>query len=262
MSQTINTIIEDKVATVVLTRPEQRNALNPEMIESLLEVLGQMEENPQIQWLVLRGEGRSFCAGADIKWFAGACSRSREQNRKEYTRLAELMKMVYDSSKITIGVAHGHVMGGANGLLAACDFTIAAETTNFGFSEVKLGIIPATILPFVARRVSSVNLRKLMLSGVPFGVGQAHAVGLIDFIAGENRTDEVLQQLLEELRVASPSAQKACKQFIRQLDDGKIGTDDGGATAGLLAEMLETADAREGMSAFLEKRLPSWRLNG
>ncbi|MDD4191920.1 MAG: enoyl-CoA hydratase-related protein, partial [Mangrovibacterium sp.] len=171
-------------AAISLNRPAKHNALNPEMIRELAEAAAGLEQRDDLLFVVLSGEGPSFCAGADLEWFAGSIHRDQEQIRQEYELLAELLEKLVCLPQITIGVAHQNVLGGGNGLLAACDFAVAEEATSFAFSEVKLGIIPATIMPVVAKRVNSRNLRKLMFSGERFGAAEAHLIGLIDFIAG------------------------------------------------------------------------------
>jgi len=245
-------------ATILLNRPGKHNALNPGMIEELHEALSELEQKDDLLFVVLSGEGPSFCAGADLDWLAGSVARQKEQIRQEYERLAELLKRIAFYPKITIAAAHENVLGGGNGLLAACDFTVAEETTSFAFSEVKLGIIPATIMPFAAKRVSVRNLRKLMFSGERFGANEAHLIGLIDFIAPVNERMKVVGNLISELELVAPNALKACKQLLLKVESGELGLQDGEYTASVLAGLIHTEEGREGLQAFLEKRKPAW----
>jgi methylglutaconyl-CoA hydratase len=254
----IKFVINGNRADVILSRPEKHNALNPEMIGELHEAINELEQRDDLLFMVLSGEGPSFCAGADLEWFAASVDREPVQIRREYEQLAELFRKIVCLPQITIGVAHQHVLGGANGLLAACDFAVAEEVTFFAFSEVKLGIIPATIMPFVAKRVASRHLRKLMFSGERFGASEAHLIGLIDFVTGTNDRMKIANKLIDELRSVSPGALKACKQLILKVDSGEVGLQSGAYTASVLAGLMHSADAREGLQAFLEKRDPVW----
>ena len=245
-------------ATVLLNRPKQHNALNPELISDLNEALDELEQNEQVHFVVLAGEGRSFCAGADISWFANAVNREKSENWQEYLHMADLLKKIYNYPKVTIAAAHRNVLGGANGLLAACDFAIAEKSTAFAFGEVKLGIIPATILPFVAKRLSTQNLKKLMYSGEQFWTIEAQAIGLVDFVAEDGQRMQVVDKLIAELQNVSPNALKACKQLILRVGSGEVNTESSEYTAAVLAELIESEEGQEGLRAFLEKRKPDW----
>lgn len=254
----IRLTIRGNRADLLLSRPGKHNALNPETIEELHQVLTDLEKRNDLLFVVLAGDGPSFCSGADLEWFAGSADREQSEVRLEYERLALLLGRFSRLRQITFGVAHHQVLGGANGLLSVCDFTIADETTSFAFSEVKLGIVPAIIMPFVAKRMDVRYLRKLMFSGQRFGAAEAQLTGLIDFIAGTNGRMKLVDELIRELEAASPTALKACKQLLNKVASGEIGIDDGTSTASVLAELLYSEEGREGLRAFLEKRKPDW----
>lgn len=245
-------------AAITLNRPAKHNALNPEMIRELHDAVTALKQRDDLLFVIVSGEGPSFCAGADLEWFAGSVNREVEEIRHEYELLAGLLEKLVWLPQITIAVARRNVLGGGNGLLAACDFALAEETTSFAFSEVKLGIIPATIMPVVAKRVTSGNLRKLMFSGERFGAAEAHLIGLIDFVAGAGESMKMADKLIDELGLVSPGALKACKQLILKVDSGEVGLQSGAYTASLLAGLIHTEEAREGLQAFLEKRSPVW----
>ncbi|WP_423130488.1 enoyl-CoA hydratase-related protein [Gaoshiqia sp. Z1-71] len=245
-------------STILLNRPGLHNALNPEMMEELHVALDDLAGDDSIRFVVLAGEGQSFCAGADINWFAGTVDRGKGENWQEYLRMAELLKKLAYFPKITIAAAHKNVLGGANGLLAACDFSVAEKSTVFAFGEVKLGLVPAIILPFVAKRLSTQNLKKLMFSGERFGTVEAHAIGLVDFLADDGKRMELVNQLISDLKKVSPSALKACKQLILNIDSGEVGVDSSEYTAAVLANLVNSDEGQEGLRAFLEKRTPDW----
>ncbi len=256
--KTIKLIIKGNRADIVLNRPSKHNALNPEMIGELVEVINDLGQRNDLLFVVLSGEGPSFCAGADLEWFAGSVNRDELELRGEYELLGGLLKSLFSLPQITIGVAHQNVLGGGNGLLAACDFAVAEEPASFAFSEVKLGIIPATIMPFVVRRVSTRDLRKLMFSGQRFGSAEAQLIGLADFISPANEGMKMAGKLIGELSSVSPMALIACKQLILKVDSGEVGLHSGEYTASVLAALMHTEEAREGLQAFLEKRNPAW----
>jgi methylglutaconyl-CoA hydratase len=226
------------------------------MISELLIVAGRLEKRDDLLFVVLSGEGRSFCAGADLEWFASPGDHATAL--AEYRQMAALLRRFLYLPQITIVAAHQNVVGGANGLFAVCDFAVAEETTTFAFSEVRLGLIPATILPFIARRVSGRNLRKLMFSAERFAAREAQIIGLADFVCAPNESMKMAGTLIGSLREVSPGALKACKQLILKIESGEAGVDSGDYTASVLAGLVQSAEAKEGLQAFLEKRKPVW----
>ncbi len=246
-------------ANLVLSRPKVHNALNPEMIEELHEALDAVSQMEQIQFLVMSGEGKSFCAGADINWFAEAVNKAKSDNWQEYLRMAELLKEIHQFSKITIAAVHGNVLGGANGLVAASDFAISERSTTFAFGEIKLGIVPATITPFLTKRVSVQNLKKLMYSGDRFGAAEAHLVGLVDFLADDGKLEKVIGELMKGLETSSPKALRACKQLLIKAQMGDLTIESSEYTAAVLADLIHSDEGQEGLRAFLEKRKPDWQ---
>ena len=251
--------IEGNRADLILNRPEIHNALNPDVLKEFQEVLDWVSAQENIHFLVISGKGKSFCAGADIKWFASAKDKTKQENREEYLQIPELLKTLYEIPQITIAAVHGNVLGGANGFISACDFVVAEESTNFAFGEIKLGIIPATIMPFVARRLSTQNMKKMMFTGERFSANDALQSGLVDFTTADKNLTLVVEQLIEKLKLASPEALRVCKQLILNIDSGKITTKNSEYTANLLAELADSEQGREGLSAFLEKRKPNWK---
>jgi methylglutaconyl-CoA hydratase len=250
--------LEDKIARISLNRPERHNALILEMIAELDQALDEISGRNDLLFMVLSGNGRSFCAGADLNWFYGSDENNQEENAARYKHLADLLLKLHQLPLITIACARGNVFGGGIGLMAACDFVLAEANTHFMFSEVKLGLLPATILPFVAKRLSVQNLRKWILTGSLFYAPEAHQAGLADILYEEDQLEKTLSEFLNSFDSGAPSAVKRAKNTINQVTSGAIGVNDTGLTAVILAEALSSPDGQEGIQAFLEKRKPEW----
>ncbi|WP_157624867.1 enoyl-CoA hydratase-related protein, partial [Sunxiuqinia dokdonensis] len=212
-----------------------------------------------VRFVVFSGEGQSFCAGADINWFAQAINKAKADNWQEYLRMAELMKVIYQFPKVTIAAVHRNVLGGANGIVASCDFAVAEHSVAFAFGEIKLGIVPAIITPFLSRRVSNQNLKKLMYSGDRFGAAHAHLIGLVDFLAEDGKLEQVVGKLIDELKDSSPNALRACKQLLLKSGSGELTIENSEYTAAVLADLIHSDEGQEGLRAFLEKRKPDWQ---
>ena len=255
----IETQIEGSMVRINLNRPERHNALVPELISELDQALDEIAAMEELLFVVLRGNGLSFCAGADLNWFAGADERSTEQNAGQYKILADVLLKLFQLPQVTIASVHGNVFGGGIGLMAVCDFVLADPHTRFMFSEVKRGLLPATILPFVAKRLSIQYQRKWILTGSLFQAPEACQAGLVDLLPGEGRLEAYLQEFVDSFGAASPSAIRRAKGLINQVASGKIGIHDTDVTSSILAEALLSADGQEGVHAFLEQRTPQWK---
>jgi methylglutaconyl-CoA hydratase len=249
---------EGQVARITLNRPERHNALILELISELDQALDEVSGMNEILFVVLSGNGRSFCAGADLNWFYSSELLSLEQHTERYKHLADLLLKIYQLPQITIATVRGNVFGGGIGLMAACDFVLAEENTRFVFSEVKLGLLPATILPFVCKRLSVQYLRKWILPGTLFLVPEANQAGLVDLVFQEEKLETSLAGLMASFDAASPLAVKSAKQLINRVAAGEINVSDTNLTARILAEALLSPDGQEGIHAFLEKRKPEW----
>lgn len=257
--QYIELQISGPIARINLNRPDRHNALILEMISELDQALDMISERDELLFVQLSGNGRSFCAGADLNWFYGSDEKNPDKNATRYKQLADLLLKLHQLPLVTIACVRGNVFGGGIGLMAACDFVLAETNTRFMFSEVKLGLLPATILPFVVKRLSVQNLRKWILTGTLFSVHEAHSAGLADDIYTEDQLENKLEMLMNSYTDASPSAIKKAKKMINQVTSGEIGVTDTELTAGILAQALSSADGQEGINAFLEKRKPVWK---
>lgn len=247
------------VIQIMMNRPEQHNSLIPELIQEIDMALDEISTMDEIFFLVLCGRGQSFCAGADMNWFAGAENRSLEQNAAHYEMFAQLLLKIYQVPQVTIARVRGNVFGGGIGLMAACDFVLAQSGTNFMFSEVKRGIIPATILPFISKRLPVQKMRLWMLSGSSFTASQALEAGLVDLMADEDQMDSTLNEFIATFNEASPAAMKKAKKMINQVACGSIDIKDTDLTSTTLAVALLSPDGQEGIHSFLEKRKPRWK---
>ena len=254
----ILTEIKGPVAHVFLNRPEFHNALNAKMIQALLEQLEILDNNRSIRIIALRGMGNSFCAGADLNWMRMAQHLSEEENYRECQLLAKAFYSLYKSSKITVAFIHGNIFGGAIGLVASCDMAIASTNAVFAFSEVRMGLVPATIMPYVLNKTGN-RVVERMLTGMKFKSGDAEAIGLVNAVVQDEPFESALNETLAGLLEAAPEAQGRIKLQARTLIMPAITEDLVNHTASLLAETRISKEALEGLGAFYEKRKPAWQ---
>ncbi len=245
------------VAWFSLNRPEVHNAMNEEMIAELTNVFNSFDNEHDTRAIVLAGNGKSFCAGADLNYMKNIATLGFDENVEDGKKLANLFKSIYNCPIPTIANVHGAVFGGANGLIAACDIVIAEEKTTFAFSEVKLGIAPATIAPFVLKRVGEFGAKELMLTGKKFKAQEAHKWNLVNHVYKSKEEENPLNLILEQFESSAPGAVKETKILIREVLGKNI--DEGiNFTSNLIAKLRASDEGQEGMAAFLEKRKPNW----
>ncbi len=256
--QTIELELNGPVASIWLNRPEIRNAFNEIMIAELLDCYQSINNFDEIRAVVLRGRGKSFCAGADLNWMRNVANYSYEQNFKESLQLSNCFYAIYTCKKPTIALVHGAAIGGANGLLASCDFAFADENTVFSLSEVKIGIVPACISPYIIKRVGEYNAKDLMLTGRRFSGKEAEKVGLVNQAFPEGHLDDHLEKLIELLSTSGPKAISHCKNLINDVCNNLTLEQDIEYTAKMIAEIRASDEGQEGMAAFLEKRKANW----
>ncbi len=249
------------IVELVLNRPEVHNALNEEMIRELTHFFQELdnkvpEDLPRL--VILRGNGKSFCAGADLNYMKSIAAYGFEENKEDGRRLATLFRSVYECPVPTLAVVHGAAFGGANGLLAACDMVLAAENTKFAFSEVKLGISPATISPFVIKRIGEYGARELMLTGKRFNAREAEKWHLVNQVVPEDELEAKTQSLIHEILTAAPHAVRETKKLINQVTETRNLNRLIDITSRMIARLRADEEGQEGMAAFLEKRKPFW----
>jgi len=259
--QTILVHQKNGIREVVLNRPEVHNAMNERMIRELTEVFQEIDNENEAdlpRLVVLRGNGKSFCAGADLNYMKGIAAFGFEENVEDGKKLASLFRAVYECPVPVLAVVHGSAFGGANGLLAACDMVVAAEDTKFAFSEVKLGISPATISPFVIRRIGEYGARELMLTGKRFDGREAEKWHLVNHAVPPKQLEEKTEALVREILTAAPAAVRETKKLIAHILESPNLDKNIDFTARLIARLRADEEGQEGMAAFLEKRKPFW----
>jgi len=257
--QTLKIQLGESMAWVNLDRPEVRNALNPELIRELTEVFDWLNSRDDIRVIILKGNGKCFCAGADLEYMKDMAGFSYNQNVADAEKLSKLFQTIYFCNKAVIVDVHGACIGGANGIIAAADIVIAEKDTKFAFSEVRLGITPATISPFVVAKIGNTVAKELMLTGRRFTAEEAKAFRLVNAVVDEAEMIDTERQYIEHFLHASPDAIAECKNLLRMV----TGTDDRYnpvfmQTSVAIANQRISKAGQEGMAAFFEKRKPSW----
>jgi methylglutaconyl-CoA hydratase len=261
MNQNYKTIefeLKQDVGIVWLNRPEIHNAFNEVMIAELLYIFGKINEMNEVRIVMLRGRGKSFCAGADLNWMRGVAGYSYEQNYKESLNLSKCFYAIYTCAKPTIAVVHGAAIGGANGLLAACDFAYADDNTVFSLSEVKIGIVPACISPYVTKRVGEYGSKELMLTGKRINGPEAEKFRLVNKSLSAEMLEEYLESVVKLLRTSGPKAMTHCKTLLFEISNKLNLNEAVDYTARMIADIRASEEGQEGMAAFLNKRKPGW----
>ena len=247
----------DFVTTLTLARPNKHNALDLPLISALTKAFNTLAKDKSTRVLVLTGAGESFCAGADIDMMRQAGQQNEAQNLSDARALADMFFALYSAPMPTLARVNGHAFGGALGLIAACDIAIGTIDARFCLSEVRLGLIPATIAPYLAQKIAPRALMQLTLSGAAFDGQHAHNIGLLSDAVRAGQLDEHVGRVIKELLRGGPQAQRAAKQHLRSLGT-PIEYDLVEKTATKIAELREREEAQEGTGAFLQKRPPIW----
>ena len=255
---TIELELKEEVGTIWLNRPKIHNAFNEVMIAELIEMFEEINDREDIRIVVLRGRGKSFCAGADLNWMRNVAKYSYEDNYKESLNLSLCFYNIYTCSKPTIAIVHGAAIGGANGLLAACDFAYTDDHTTFSLSEVKIGIVPACISPYVTKRVGEYGSKELMLTGKRFKGPEAEHHKLVNKSLPTDKIDAHLEEMIALLKTSGPKAMTHCKNLLYDISN-KLNLQEAiDYTAKMIADIRASEEGQEGMAAFLEKRKPNW----
>jgi methylglutaconyl-CoA hydratase len=249
----------DCIAVVTLNRPEVHNAFNQTLIGELTHALRALATDQAIRGVVLRGAGKSFSAGADLAWMQQASEQAPAENLEDANALAQLMLVLDSLPKPTIAVVHGATMGGGIGLVACCDIALATASASFCLAEVRLGLIPAVISPYVLAAVGAHWARRWFLTAERFDAAAALRSGLVHQVVPDDGIEDALEALLARLLEAAPGAQAAAKQLIRDVCGRPLDVSLLAETARRIADARASAEGREGVAAFLEKRPPAWR---
>jgi len=255
--KTILINLEPPVARIILNRPEVHNAFNAVMIRELTSALEEIKNRAGIRVLVLTGQGKSFCAGADLNWMREIINYSFEENLRESRELADLIYQLNELSLPTIARINGATIGGGNGFHAACDIAIASEEAIFSLSEVKIGLIPAVISPYVIRRIGESRARQYFLTGERISAKRAEEIGLIHRVVPALSLDEAVEETIKMLLSSGPQAIRRSKEIIQRVPRMSL-EEAREYTARIIAELRVSPEGQEGMAAFLEKRKPEW----
>ena len=255
----IMTEIDDRgIARLTLNRPELRNAFDEKMIGDICNEMGRLSSNEDVRVIVITGAGKAFSAGADLNMMARVAQYSASENKDDARRLAHMLESIYNAAKPTIALVNGPAMGGGLGLIAACDIAIADEDAFFALSEVKVGLIPAVISPFVIEAIGVRQARRFFLTGERFDAMTARQIGLVHKVVMGAQLEAGLEETLATLLSCAPIAQGKAKDLIRAVAFRPIGQDVREDTAERIAALRASPEGREGIAAFLEKRKPNW----
>ena len=252
----------DSIATVTLNRPDVRNAFNEEVISELTAVFGELAARDEVRCIVLAGHGSAFCAGADLNWMKRMAGYTHDENLADAGTLAHMLHVIYRCPKPTIARVQGDVYAGGTGLVAVCDIAVSVDTAQYCLSEVKLGLIPATVSPYVIRAMGARAAHRYFLTAERFSAAEAHRIGFVHEVVASGELDGKVAAIANALVQAGPAAVKASKQLVHDVagrDIGQLLIED---TAGRIADIRVSAEGQEGLQAFLAKRKPAWLTPG
>ncbi|WP_158885536.1 enoyl-CoA hydratase-related protein [Rhodanobacter sp. L36] len=263
MSESILSERRGPVAWLSLNRPQVHNAFDDVLIVSLTEALEKLDADPGVRTVVLTGNGSCFSAGADLRWMRGMASASEQENRQDSLRLAKLMRTLQFLSKPTIARVNGAAYGGGVGLVACCDIAIGIDTAKFALSEVKLGLVPAVISPYVVAAIGLRESRRLFITGEVFDAATAARIGLLHACVPAGDLDEAIERQLHLLNKAGPNAQREAKALALRMGDAEPAQAEriDAANAELIARLRISEEGQHGLGAFLDKQAPRWVAN-
>jgi methylglutaconyl-CoA hydratase len=260
MSEYIHTeITDDGIGQIALDRPGKHNAFDEEMIAALTGAFDVMEKDKGVRVVVLRGEGPSFCAGGDIDWMRRSAEYSYDENVADAMNLGQLLKKINEFPKPTIALAHGNVFGGGVGLVAACDIAIGSADTNFCLSEVRIGLIPSIIAPYVITAIGERQARRYFQTSEMFNGGEARRIGLIHEVVFPQELDKKAIEIIKSIKLGAPEARSVGKALIREIAKQPITDEIIDLTVRKIAEARASEEGKAGLSAFLNKEDPPWR---
>lgn len=249
---------EGGIATITLNRPEVRNAFNDEVIAELTATIAEYGARPEVRCIVLAGNGPSFCAGADLNWMKRMASYTYDENLADARALAQMLRVLYRCEKPTIARVQGDAYAGGMGLVAACDIAVAVDTAHFCLSEVRLGLIPATISPYVIRAMGPRAAHRYFLTAERFDAAEAHRIGFVHEVVAADALDAKVAQIAQAFVVAGPAAVKACKALVQDVAGEAVDHALIERTVKGIADIRASDEGREGIQSFLGKRKPNW----
>jgi methylglutaconyl-CoA hydratase len=260
--QTLELTLNGPVATVTLNRPEVFNAFNEIAIKELEDCIGTLGNRRELRVIVLAARGKCFSAGADLDWMKRMAELSHQANFDDAYRLATMLRTIYVCPKPVIARVQGDAFGGGVGLISAADIVVAVDSASFSLSEVKLGLIPATISPYVIRAIGARVARRYFITAERFAAAEAHRIGLVHQLVTADLLDTTVQSIVVTITQNGPQAVTKTKQLIQDIDGRLLSEEVLMDTAERIAQVRASEEAREGVRAFLEKRSPAWRKDG
>ena len=249
---------QEGVATITLNRPELRNAFNDEVILELTVAVQELGQRDEVRAIVLAANGPAFCAGADLNWMKRMAGYSRAENLHDASGLARMLEVIYTCPRPMIAKVQGGVYAGGVGLVAACDMAVSVDTAQYCLSEVKIGLIPATISPYVIRAMGARAAHRWFLTAERFSAAEAHRIGFVHEVVPASELDARVQALASTLASAGPQAVRACKRLLHDVAGHDITPALVQHTVEAIADIRASDEGREGVRAFLEKRKPAW----
>jgi len=246
------------VATVTLNRPEVRNAFNDEVITELTQAFTQLGQDDQVRAIVLAASGPAFCAGADLNWMRRMADYTHAENLADAAALAEMLRVIYTCPKPTVARIQGDVYAGGMGLVAACDMAVSVDTANYCLSEVKLGLYPATISPYVIRAMGARAAHRYFLTAERFDAAEALRIGFVHAVVPAEQLDDKVNEFTKALVTASPNAVRECKALLQDVAGQEIDAALIARTVQGIARIRASAEGKEGVQSFLQKRKPDW----
>ena len=256
--ETLTVAIKDMVATVTLNRPDVRNAFNEFTIAELSLAFSELGRNDGVRAIVLAANGPAFCAGADLNWMKKMALYSHAENAEDAEKLADMLRTIYLCPKPVVAKVQGDCYAGGMGLVAACDIAVASNGASFCLSEVKLGLIPATISPYVIKSMGENAARRYFLTAEKFTAQEAHRIGFVHDIVGADALDAHVDSIVKSLVTSSPNAVREAKVLVREVSGKSVDSALVVDTAERIANIRSSDEGREGVASFLEKRKPSW----
>lgn len=256
--RTLEIDVTQGVATLWLNRPDVRNAMNEDLIGELSAAVRALGADPQVRLVVLAGRGTAFCAGADLGWMKRMADFSHSQNRASALELAQMLNTLHTCPKPTIARVHGPAFAGGMGLASACDMRVADPAAEFCLTEVRIGLVPATISPYVVQAMGAAAARRYMLSAERLPAAEAHRMGFVHALSAPGAIDDTVGQIAKALLGAGPAALARTKQLLDDVVDRPVDDALLAMTAEVIADVRASVEGREGVGSFLERRKPSW----
>ncbi len=254
----LSVTVQDQVARITLTRPEVRNAFNAEVIAQIKSAFEAVGTRDDVRCVVLAAEGSAFCAGADLNWMRRMADYTRDDNLADASELAAMLRAIYECPQPTIARVQGDVYAGGMGLVAACDMAVSVDSAHYCLSEVKLGLIPATISPYVIRAMGARAAHRYFLTAERFSAQEAHRIGLVHEVTSAEVLDVKMNELTQALVSASPNATRVCKKLVQDVAEREINDALVRMTVEGIADIRVSSEGKEGVQSFLQKRKPNW----